>query len=151
MKVTPLTPPDPPWVRETIDALWGGEPLVSASGSHYLRDLNGLKASDADGDHGFCHFWINEGAMELVTLAVTGRAKGVGRILLDAALDAARKGRCTKAWLVTTSDNTRAIGFYERTGFQRTGIMADWMARVRQEKPHLDIPDHDGLIYELAL
>lgn len=151
MIVEPLSGPDDEWVHDTLARLWGGEPLVSASGAHYVADLIGLKAVDDDGAQGFCHYRIDEGALELVTLAVTGSAKGVGTFLMDAALDAAREAGCRKVWLVTTSDNARAIAFYERMGFERTGVMEGWLARVREFKPDLDVPDHDGLIYEMKL
>lgn len=60
---------------------------------------------------------------ELSTLYVQPRhhGKGIGKALLDAALDHARTTGSPTIWLTTNSENTPAIGFYLAQGFEKVG------------------------------
>lgn len=49
------------------------------------------------------------------------RKQGVGRLLVNAVVDWAKIRRIETLLLMVTSRNDRAIGFYERMGFARTG------------------------------
>lgn len=51
------------------------------------------------------------------------RDKGVGKVLLDAALDAANRVDFQRIELTVFSDNYRAIALYETRGFVREGLM----------------------------
>ena len=50
------------------------------------------------------------------------RGRGVGRALIDAALDAAHTLGARCLWLETQTVNYPAIGFYERVGFRCCGL-----------------------------
>jgi len=47
--------------------------------------------------------------------------RGVGRALMEAALDIARAEGCDVMWLSTWDRNVRGIGFYRRGGFEVVG------------------------------
>jgi ribosomal protein S18 acetylase RimI-like enzyme len=47
--------------------------------------------------------------------------RGLGRALLDACADHARKADCDVLWLGVWEKNPNAIGFYERLGFRKVG------------------------------
>jgi hypothetical protein len=57
----------------------------------------------------------------------------------------ARRRGCQRLWLVTTNDNLRALGFYQRRGFHPRALRAGAVAQARRLKPA--IPEHspDGI------
>ncbi len=62
-------------------------------------------------------------AARLYSLATdpAARGRGIGRTLLDAAIDAARQRGCHVLRLEVRTDNHAAIALYERAGFYRSG------------------------------
>jgi [ribosomal protein S18]-alanine N-acetyltransferase len=52
--------------------------------------------------------------------------RGVGRALLAASEEAARKRKCTIFALEVRADNPRAIALYEKNGYDKTGLEEDW-------------------------
>jgi ribosomal protein S18 acetylase RimI-like enzyme len=55
--------------------------------------------------------WINE-----VGVAPTHQGQGLGRKLMDAVLDEARRLGCQVAWVLTERDNTAALRLYAASG-----------------------------------
>lgn len=64
---------------------------------------------------------------------------GVGKILLEAAIDFAKRNRKKYIWLGVWENNARAIRFYEKNGFRKFGshpfpfgdeIQNDWLMRL---------------------
>jgi ribosomal-protein-alanine N-acetyltransferase len=67
-------------------------------------------------------------AARLYSLATdpAARGRGVGRTLLDAAIDAARQRGCHVLRLEVRTDNHAAIALYERVGFLRAGHYSNY-------------------------
>ena len=59
--------------------------------------------------------WINE-----IGVADAYRGRGIGRSLLEALLERGREVGCRSAWVLTESDNHRAVALYGRAGGQRS-------------------------------
>jgi RimJ/RimL family protein N-acetyltransferase len=53
------------------------------------------------------------------------RGRGLGRRLIEAALQAAREAGLVRVELSVHADNDRAIALYEKIGFQREGVARD--------------------------
>ena len=64
---------------------------------------------------------------ELRRLVVRGdrRGSGIGRALVEAAVERARAAGLRLVWL-TTHEGTVADRFYERLGWTRSGVIEDW-------------------------
>ncbi len=54
------------------------------------------------------------------------QGRGVAQRLLEAAEDELRRQGCTRITLDTTEPLTRAMRFYERNGFRRSGVVRDF-------------------------
>jgi len=67
---------------------------------------------------------------EIVRFAVRGdrRGRGIGRVLLDAAVARARELDLSLLWLTTHAD-TDSDRIYERLGWTRAGVIPGWAAR----------------------
>jgi GNAT superfamily N-acetyltransferase len=62
--------------------------------------------------------------VEDMVLAPEYRAKGIGRRLLDAALEWARSRGATRAQLLVDLDNAPALGYYDHLGWESTRLGA---------------------------
>lgn len=73
---------------------------------------------------GFIVFWIICGELHVLNVAVdpTAQGQGVGRGLMDAAMDRARRAEVTYATLEVRRTNRVAIRLYESFGFRTTAI-----------------------------
>jgi GNAT superfamily N-acetyltransferase len=82
---------------------------------------------------------------EVVTLHAARLGRGVGAALMAALLDRARQAGAARVWLITTNDNTRALRFYQRLGFDLIRLDRDAVTEARRRlKP--TIPTHsDGI------
>jgi GNAT superfamily N-acetyltransferase len=137
--VRALTGTDRPWLRDLIVRAWG-LPVVSSSGVYDRPEaLDGFVAEDPDdGDRmGAATFVIDGRACEVLTLNALVPARGVGRALLEAVRDHAARAGAARVWLITTTDNPNAIGFYEHLSMRRARVLPRFDEVVRAAKPSL--------------
>ena len=78
---------------------------------------------------------LKDAGCEVVTLDALRAGQGVGTALLDAVKGVALAAGCHRLWLTTTNDNTAALRFYQRRGWNLVALHRDVMARWRQLKP----------------
>ena len=76
--------------------------------------------------------------MKRLYVRAAHRGKGLGRVLAQAAIDAAREAGCTRILLDTLPDMRAAQTLYGRLGFRSVG-------------PYLDKPTPNALCFELRL
>ena len=72
---------------------------------------------------GYLCRWIVAGELQILNVAThpDWRRRGIGRLLVEAALDEARDESITRVTLEVRRYNTPAIALYERLGFRRVG------------------------------
>ena len=66
--------------------------------------------------------------VQRVGVATRARGRGIGRQLMAAVEEAARKSGVTLLWL-TTHDGTEACVFYEAVGYKKLGTMPNYSRR----------------------
>ncbi|PWJ55428.1 ribosomal-protein-alanine N-acetyltransferase [Quadrisphaera granulorum] len=98
---------------------------LAAPGRTYLVAVE--KDEDDDGDGallGYGGLALAGPDADVQTLAVAPRAqrRGVGSLLLDALLDAARGGGASSVLLEVRADNAPAQALYAARGFERIGV-----------------------------
>jgi ribosomal protein S18 acetylase RimI-like enzyme len=152
IEIRPATPTDQPYVQASLTAAFHG-PLVAVHDE--LIDATTLPAAVAwSGSEpaGLLTYRIVGPAWEIVSIAADRPGGGVGGALLDWLRETAVEAGAVRLWLVTTNDNTRALRFYQRHGFDLVAIHRDAVTRARTLKPA--IPEEvDGipLRHELEL
>lgn len=67
-----------------------------------------------------------EGDVQTIAVAPRSQGRGLGRALLDALLEEARRRGCTQVFLEVLDTNEAAIALYERSGFERQGRRRDY-------------------------
>ena len=153
VEVRAITAADRAYVRRVLAAAFGGpwiavhDELIDAAalpGAVALLDAEpaGLLTYRPDG----------AGGWEVVALAADRPGAGAGRALLDWVSAAAARAGATRVWLVTTNDNTAALRFYQRNGFDLVRLDRYAVDRARRRKPTIPA-ESDGIAirHELEL
>ncbi len=123
------------YIRKGVNAFFAEFALsafTSSKLSALLEDPNEhvIVSENEDGLDGFIRMSHGKTApvagcstMEISTLYVQPRhqGKGLGRALLEQGLNHARAAGETSVWLTSNSENTPAIAFYLRQGFESVG------------------------------
>jgi GNAT superfamily N-acetyltransferase len=158
VRVRPLDDGDQAWKRDALVRVWGST-LVARKGE--LIDAAPLDGAVAElgGDRAGLVTWARHGdELEVATLQAHISGAGVGRALLQAATDVARGAGARRLWLITTNDNTDALAFYQRCGWDLAALHHDAVTRARRElKPGIpltganDIPIRHELELELVI
>ena len=147
--------------RERVNAIlverWGAPIVVSRGVRHDMRELPTLVA-DEDGEiAGVLTYAPGEHQVEVVSIDALRQSRGIGTALLDAVVDVALANGWRRLWLVTTNDNTRALRFYQRRGWDLVAVHRGAIDESRRLKPQIpqtgddDIPIKHELELELVL
>jgi GNAT superfamily N-acetyltransferase len=147
--ISPFGPADAEWAARLLTEAFAAPVVVSRG---VLRDplrLPGFVARSAGVPVGLVTYHVVDGEFEVVSI----NGPGVGAVLLDAAVDQARRLGCRRAWLVTTNDNVRALRFYQRQGWDLVALHRDAVTEGRRLKPSIPERGEDGipLRHELEL
>ncbi|UBU15341.1 GNAT family N-acetyltransferase [Nonomuraea gerenzanensis] len=146
ISVRDTRPDDLPAVTRVLTESWGGTTLM-VLGSGELVDVAKLPGfvAEVDGElAGLVTYLEQDGAVEIASLNAVLPGRGVGRALLDAVRAAAAERGATRLWLITTNDNTHALRFYQRYGFDLVALHRNAMDRVRALKPSIPA-ESDGI------
>jgi GNAT superfamily N-acetyltransferase len=147
--------------RDQITAIlverWGAPIVVSRGVRHDMRDLSTLVA-DEDGEiAGVLTYNPGEREAEVVSIDALRQNRGIGTALLDAVVDVALANDWRRLWLITTNDNTTALRFYQRRGWDLVAVHRGAVDESRRLKPEIpqtgddDIPIKHELELELVL
>lgn len=85
------------------------------------------------------------GEMEILSLDSAVENRGVGSALLEKAVSEARRLGCARVFLITTNDNTRALRFYQRRGFDMVRLYRNALEESRRLKPEIPPVGNDGI------
>ncbi len=107
--------------------------------------LAGLLATDAREPVGLLTYTISGGSCEIVTIDAMPEGQGVGSLLIEAVVDAARSASCARLWLITTNDNERALGFYRTHGFEVVAVHEGAVVASRKLKPSIPLVNEAGV------
>ena len=147
------------FVRHELTTHWGSTRIWSLGRAYEADTLPGFVAHRDGAPVGLITYDLIPGGhqCEIVTVSSRIESIGVGERLLEAATDAARDAGCTRAFLTTTNDNLRAIGFYQKRGWRLARVypgMLDLARRFHPVIPRLGlnrIPLRDEIELELML
>ncbi len=125
---------------------WGADYIVAHGAIYYPHELSGFAAVDPAGHVvGLVTYSIEHSECEVVTLNSVCQGAGVGTALLNAAKAVALNAGCSRLWLITTNDNLRALGFYQRRGYELVAVHRGAVERSRRLKPSIPLVSADGI------
>ncbi len=156
-QISPITKEDNKLVGSFIAARWGSPMSVSRGRLFDTTNLPGFLCKEDHEVIGLVTYHIEGQECEIVTLNSQQSNRGLATQLLALVVDAAKKAGCQRVWLITTNDNTKAIRFYQRRGFEWVGFYRNSMDTSRKIKPEIaqtgddDIPIKHEIEFELQL
>jgi ribosomal protein S18 acetylase RimI-like enzyme len=154
IEIVSLQATDADWLAGRWDEAWGGQTMVSQGRLHRLADQAAFIARIDGEPVGYLTFWNEDGEIEITSLESLVEGKGVGSALLAAVAADAVSAGASRIWLVTTNDNLRALGFYQKRGFRLAGLFPGAVDDARAVKPSIPligehgIPLHDEIMLE---
>jgi GNAT superfamily N-acetyltransferase len=145
VEVRSLEEADRPWVADLCRRLFGSEVVVRGGRSWEPAGLPGLVAWAAGGRAGALCLGQEPGGAEVVFLAVEHPSRGVGTVLLASLEALGTELGWRRLRVFTTNDNTRALGFYQRRGWDLVALHHEAVTRDRQLKPRIPTVGFHGI------
>jgi ribosomal protein S18 acetylase RimI-like enzyme len=136
---------------------WHAEAVIAHGELIYPARLPGFVVLAGPAIVGHLSYRIDGERCEVTSIDAHPPHAGIGSLLLEAVVVAARRAGCRTLWLTTTNDNLDALRFYQRRGFRLSALRAGAVDRSRELKPELPavgsygIPMRDELDLELDL
>jgi len=145
IQIRPLNLNDAGWVREFLVEYWLSRKIVSRGRVHSADQLSGFVALEEARRVGLVTYRIEGDECEIVTLNSVLEGHGVGTKLVDEVKSAALSRNCRRVSVVTTNDNLRALGFYQRRGFSLLALHPNALKASRKLKPEIPLIGLDGI------
>lgn len=136
---------------------WGSPQIVSRGQIHDASVAPAIGAFRDGRLIGLATYRMSGEECEILTLDALERRRGIGSALLEAVARQARTHGCRRLWLITTNDNSGAIGFYERRGLRLAAVHQGAVDAARLLKPSIPrfgesgVRISDELEFELVL
>jgi len=152
-----ITPNDLPRIRKFWKEYWGDEFIVARGIVHHPEFLDGFFAWDGTEIIGLITVAHSSEGCEIISLDSLREDKGIGTALINEVIKAAREKGCRRIFLITTNDNLRALGFYQKRGFEISAIYRGAVNESRKIKTGIPrigmngIPLRDEIELELLL
>lgn len=133
------------WVRSLFRERWGASEIVTRGRIYHAERLPGFVALEDNQPIGLITYNLKEKDCEIVSLDSIESGRGIGSALIKEVVDLAIHKRCHRVWLITTNDNTGALRFYQKIGFDLVAIHRDAIEKSRMLKPEIPQTGNDGI------
>lgn len=134
-----------PMVTAFLTDFWSGPFLLIRGEPIDITVADGFSLVENGALTGAATYIVRGEACELVSLNSTAEQRGVGTALLSAVRSRASALGCTRLQLLTSNDNLRAIGFYQKRGFDLAGVNLGAIDRERLQKPSIPLIGQNGI------
>ncbi|HKN53596.1 MAG TPA: GNAT family N-acetyltransferase [Amycolatopsis sp.] len=152
VEVRPASSADAAYIRSTLQDQWGTTIVVRRGEPTDATLLPAIVAWRGGTRVGLATFRTLADLREIVTLDAIPPGMGTGAAMIRALRAQAYEDGIRRLWLITTNDNTRALRFYQRCGFDLVALHRNALDVARQMKPQIPL-EVDGipLRHELEL
>ncbi|MFH1329842.1 MAG: GNAT family N-acetyltransferase [Actinomycetota bacterium] len=151
MEVRRAGPADRSWVAECCRRAFGSAEVASRGRLLHPDRLPGLIAWEEGQRVGVLAFSEEPGGAEVVVLAADPPGRGTGTALLATLEALGRLRGWERLRLLTTNDNTPALAFYQRRGWDLVALHRDAIAVDRRLKPEIPATGWGGIPIRHAL
>lgn len=124
---------------------WGSDMIVSGGRIHKVGELPGFLYIEGGIIKGMVLYSISDRECEVVLLESFEENRGIGCALLAETVETAKANNCSRVWLITTNDNTKAMRFYQKRNFDMKAIHHGSILISRQLKPEIPLYGNDGI------
>ena len=140
-----LADPDHPTLRKFWSEHWGADFMVVRGRVFRPDDLEGFIAVDGAEWVGLVTFYFEASVCEIMSLDSLRPGLGIGTSLIKVVEEVARQTGCQTLRLVTTNDNTHALRFYQKLGFELVALRRQAVNESRKIKPSISALGLDGI------
>ena len=140
-----LTQNDLPRLRQFWIDHWGGEEMITRGNVYRPEQLDGFVMEDGEEWIGLLTFFINADECEVTSLDSLREGQGIGSMLMEKVREEARARGCKRLFLITTNDNLRALGFYQKRGFEIVTVYRGAVNESRKRKPGIPLVGMNGI------
>lgn len=134
--------------KEVVDFIttnWGSPIMVTKGKIHSMDKLPGFVSLVEGNMKGLITYHIDGEDCEIVSLDSLVENKGIGNKLIECVIEKAKEENCKRVWLITTNDNTRAVRFYQKRGFDMTALHVNAVRESRKIKPEIPLKGYDDI------
>ena len=142
---------------EFVEDNWGANFVISRGKAHSINNLENFVVKENNSIIGLITYYIKDNECEIVTIDSIIENQGIGSNLIEIVINIAKNKGCKRVWLITTNDNTRAIRFYQKRGFNMINLYPNALEESRKLKPQIpllgfdDIPIKHEIEFEILL
>lgn len=136
---------DKVWITSLLVKQWGSTLIVSRGRIHDATIIPGFIAFKEEKPVGLITYVIENGECEIITLNSLLEHQGIGTYLVERVEDVAKEKQCKRLWLIETNDNTAALCFYQKRGFQLAALHKNAIKTSRKLKPQIPFIGRDGI------
>jgi ribosomal protein S18 acetylase RimI-like enzyme len=144
-QIRPKSAEDKDWTASLLAEWWAGPIIVTRGRIHQASDLPGFIAVQKEKPAGLITYRIDGKDCEIVTMNSLVEGTGIGSALTDTVKNTAATAGCKRLWLITTNDNTTALRFWQKWGFQLVAVHLNAMEKSRRLKPEIPLTGNDGI------
>ncbi|KZL18050.1 Acetyltransferase (GNAT) family protein [Pseudovibrio axinellae] len=145
IQVRTIEPEDKEQVIELLVNRWTSPEQLLDGEMIDASTLPGFLALDDGRLVGMITLIKREHEWEILTLDSLQRWGGVGTVLLDGAVDAARHAGISRIMVRTSNDNLDAFRFYQRRGFCLEKVVQGVIDEERKLKPEIPVTGLHGI------
>lgn len=143
--IRPIQRSDRSWVSSFVKSRWGSEIVVAKGRVIRPAELDGFAAFREMKPVGLLTYSIEGLSCEIVTIDSIAEGAGMGTALIGAVKKMAKTKGCNHLWLITTNDNLKALGFYQKRGFHLVALYPNALEASRKLKPQISIVAANGI------
>nr|WP_214740597.1 GNAT family N-acetyltransferase [Exiguobacterium sp. s48] len=132
-------------IRNFFVEQWGSSQMVVSSGTYDCAKLEGFVYMKSNQIHGLVTYVIRDEEVEIISLDSLKENSGIGSRLLLAVEQIAIHHGAVQSAVITTNDNLRALGFYQRRGYRLERIIHDAVTRAREQKSTIPQVGYDKI------
>ncbi len=143
--IRPATKEDRNWVAKFTEERWGSTRVVSRGEVYLPHLLTGFIAMQDDKPVGLITYQVDGEQCEIVTIDSAVEGQGIGSALIETVKQTVVAEGVKRVWLITTNDNTLALRFYQKRGFQLAALHKNAVEASRKLKPEIPLFGLDGI------
>ncbi len=140
-----ITAADLPRLRQFWEKQWDGDFVVAHGTTFHPENVSGFIALDENEWIGLITFTFLETDCEIVSVDSLRENQGIGKALVEKVVEEARANQCRRVHLTTTNDNLRALGLYQKLGFQLSALRVGALEETRKLKPGIPLTGENGI------
>ena len=145
MEIIPINDKYKSAAESLIAAEWGSKYVVTKGRMYDCTKLPAYIALKNNQLAGLITYFISDDECEIITLNSLAENQGIGKMLIDKVIETARNKNCSCMLVITTNDNTRAIRYYQKSGFILKAVHINAIEHSRVLKPEIPLLGIDGI------